>query len=277
MINEQILDFIVSEAEKGIPDDAIIESLVRAGWSLADVEEAFAVLNESVPPPPPDGEYETEGDFAPKDDFMVMIFDKVFKSKEALIVVLVLSCLILLVFSFFSLKSLFFDNVTEVTNTDPTNSIAEIGVIEGAAPETSFQPDVVTEYESNYTNEVRPDESTESAESNEYIEEQAEVIPVNNFPIDLFVSSLARCTPFSHNYYEPELSMELNRKIVGMEEGKCLIVEQMSEGIEMRCLFDPSLLPSVAQNFLAAFTGNGNSAVIQGYIDEGICIVQDIS
>lgn len=47
MINDQLLQYIKEEREKGIPADKIAADLVNGGgWNRSDVDEAFHVLNQ---------------------------------------------------------------------------------------------------------------------------------------------------------------------------------------------------------------------------------------
>lgn len=51
MINQELLNFIQTEKDKGLNENAIKGLLLNSGWALEDINQAFP--QNTTPPPPP--------------------------------------------------------------------------------------------------------------------------------------------------------------------------------------------------------------------------------
>jgi len=50
MINQQLLDYIRGQVQRGQNKEAIKQELLKAGWQVGDIEEALKVVNSAQPP-----------------------------------------------------------------------------------------------------------------------------------------------------------------------------------------------------------------------------------
>jgi len=51
VITQQLLDFIVTEKQKGLTEDEIHQTLLQSNWSEVDIKQAFDSLKNGIPAP----------------------------------------------------------------------------------------------------------------------------------------------------------------------------------------------------------------------------------
>ena len=64
MVNQQLLDYIKSVQAKGHSNDSIKDHLVKHGYSIDSVNEAFLLLHTPTENPPPIAEVKPEQELA---------------------------------------------------------------------------------------------------------------------------------------------------------------------------------------------------------------------
>ena len=53
MVNQQLLDFIKEQIQKGLAKEIISQELLGNGWTIGDIEEGFGKINVTTPTPTP--------------------------------------------------------------------------------------------------------------------------------------------------------------------------------------------------------------------------------
>ena len=127
MINQELLNYIKQQSSRGISKEEIKNNLITSGWSETDINEAFALVFDPVPPPPPKPfpQPDSGSSVLPQSSYSSEThFNQASKSNPVKIIIL--AFIIIIIAATVSLAARIWDPLWSPFRPDPEKVIAEM-------------------------------------------------------------------------------------------------------------------------------------------------------